>query len=245
MHQLSSYIRLFLGFTIMSIVAMIFIPIFLLFLPWRSVRINIGNAFGKIVTPMVLLVLGTKMVIRNPERLASPRPALYLSNHSSQLDPLIAISVCPFNGCGVAKKEIITVPFFGWAYLVSGHLLLDRGNTSKAVESLKELGRLVRKHNLGVWIWPEGTRSIDGNLLPFKKGFAHVALETKLPIIPIVVRNANKLWPSKSLVVHQGTFTVDLLAPVSTAHWTMENIDSHIKEIEAIYRDALEKEPTV
>ena len=181
------------------------------------------------------------MKVIGKEHLNTPRPALYLSNHSSQIDPLVAIAVCPYGGCGVAKKEILTVPFFGWAYRVSGHLTIDRSNRESAIRSLKELGELVRNMNIGVWIWPEGTRSVDGQLLPFKKGFAHIALQTKLPIIPVVVRGAHELWQNKTFVVRSGTFEVEALEPISTEDWSAETIEQHIASIEQVYRKALDQ----
>jgi 1-acyl-sn-glycerol-3-phosphate acyltransferase len=179
------------------------------------------------------------MEVSGKHHLKSPRPALYLSNHSSQIDPLVAIAVCPFGGCGVAKKEILSVPFFGWAYRGSGHLTIDRSNRESAIQSLKELGVLVRKMQIGVWIWPEGTRSSNGQLLPFKKGFAHIALQTRLPIIPVVVKGAHELWQNKTFVVRSGTFTVEALEPISTEDWKLETIQEHITQIEEIYKQAM------
>lgn len=235
----TSILRIGTGFAILSIFSLLYMPLFVLFLPWRGIRVRLGNLYGKIITPIMLVCLGTPMQLHNAERLKSPRPAIYLSNHASQLDPLIAIKVCPFGGCGVAKKEIVKVPFFGWAYRLSGHLLLDRSNKESAIKSLMELGDLVKKHNIGVWIWPEGTRSVDGSLLPFKKGFAHIALQTKLPIIPVVVTEAEHRWPSKTLLINPGPFQVTVLEPISTDDWQSESIDEHIAFVENIYKEAL------
>ena len=236
---ISSWIKLALGFSALSIFSTLYMPIFLLFLPSRRIRIYLGNIYGKIISPIVLFILGTRIKILGKNNLQKPYPAIYLSNHSSQLDPLIAILVAPVGGCGVAKKEILSVPFFGWAYRLAGHLTIDRSNKDSAIQSMKEMGVIMKDHNIGVWIWPEGTRSIDGTLLPFKKGFAHIALQTKLPIVPVVVSGANELWKSKTFVVRSGTFTVEALPAISTEDWKHETLQEHIESIEQVYKEAL------
>ena len=236
---ITSWVKLALGFSTLSIFSTFYMPIFFLFLPSRKIRIHLGNIYGKIISPIVLFILGTRIKLLGKEHLKHPYPAIYLSNHSSQLDPLIAILIAPMGGCGVAKKEILSVPFFGWAYRLSGHLTIDRSNRESAIQSMQDMGGVMKNYNIGVWIWPEGTRSIDGNLLPFKKGFAHIALQTKLPIVPVVVRGADELWKNKTFIVRSGTFTVEALPAISTEDWRKETLEEHIKSIEQVYKEAL------
>lgn len=237
--RFTSWIKLGIGFAALALFSTVYMPLFVFFLASRKKRIQLGNIYGKIISPIVLFILGTKLKLIGKENLNATYPAIYLSNHSSQLDPLVAIQVAPIGGCGVAKKEILSVPFFGWAYRLSGHLTLDRSNRESAIRSMQEMGKIMKQNNIGVWIWPEGTRSVDGTLLPFKKGFAHIALQTKLPIIPLVVRGAHELWQNKTFVVRSGTFTVEALPPISTEDWTAENLKAHIASIEDVYREAL------
>ncbi len=236
---ITSWIKLALGFSALAIFSTFYMPIFLLFIPSRKIRIQLGNIYGKIISPIVLFILGTRIKILGKEHLKTPYPAIYLSNHSSQLDPLVAILVAPLGGCGVAKKEILSVPFFGWAYRLSGHLTIDRSNRDSAIQSMKEMAEIMKKENIGVWIWPEGTRSVNGTLLPFKKGFAHIALQTKLPIVPIVVKGAHELWQNKTFIVRRGTFTAEALPAISTEDWTEEKLEEHIHSIEMVYKKAL------
>lgn len=237
--RIISWIKLGIGFAALSVFSTVYMPLFLLFLPSRKRRIQLGNIYGKIISPIVLFILGTRLKLIGKENLHATYPAIYLSNHSSQLDPLVAIQIAPIGGCGVAKKEILSVPFFGWAYRLAGHLTLDRSNRESAIRSMQEMGEIMKANNIGVWIWPEGTRSVDGTLLPFKKGFAHIALQTKLPIVPLVVRGAHELWQNKTFVVRSGTFTIEALPPISTEDWTEDNLEAHIESIEDVYRKAL------
>ena len=152
-------------------------------------------------------------------------------NHASALDIFVAMALCPFGGCGVGKKEIIKIPFFGLVYWLSGHLLIDRSNREKAIESMNGLSKIVKKNNLSIWIWPEGTRSEDGKLLPFKKGFAHLALATKLPIVPAILHDAYKRWPAKSMNFYPGEAEVNILDPIHTDKWKKDSLDKHIEEV--------------
>ena len=83
----------------------------LFLLPWRSTRIRMGNRYSQIIGPILIFVTGTKIKISGKEHLNPKRPAIYLNNHSSGLDPLIAMSICPVGGCGIAKKQLAYIPF--------------------------------------------------------------------------------------------------------------------------------------
>jgi len=169
-------VRIAASFVLVSSGAVVYLSLSLLLLPWRPLRIRIGNVYGKTVAPPVAWILGVRTRVRHRERLAESRPAIYVTNHTSTLDVLIAMWLCPVGGCGIAKKEIARIPFFGWAYWLSGHLLIDRGDREGAIAALAATAEFVRRHRLSIWIWPEGTRSRNGRLLPFRKGFAHLAI---------------------------------------------------------------------
>ena len=195
-----SALRLIAGFVFMMLFSVPYIAVTVLLLPWRQLRIRMGNIYGKVVGPTLTRIAGTRTRIRHRERLEGQKPAIYVTNHSSELDPFIAMWLCPMGGCGIAKKSVGNVPFFGWAYRLSGHLLIDRSDREKAIASMVEVGEVVKRHRLSIWLWPEGTRSRDGRLLPFKKGFAHLAIATGLPIVPVVAHNAHHRWPSRALL---------------------------------------------
>ena len=124
--KIHGFFATLLGFIILGITGIPYCVLLLLLLPWRAVRIKLGNYYGHAVGPILIALTGSKMTVNNKERLDPKRPALYVTNHSSNLDPLIAISICPIGGCGISKKQIAYTPFFGLVYLLSGHLLIGR-----------------------------------------------------------------------------------------------------------------------
>ena len=92
---------------------------------------------------------------------------------------------------------------------------------------------------MSIWIWPEGTRSLDGKLIPFKKGFVHLALATGLPIVPVVLHGAHKVWPAKTMEFYPGEVRVEVLDSIKTDNWSKENLDKHVEEVRGIMAKAL------
>jgi 1-acyl-sn-glycerol-3-phosphate acyltransferase len=162
-------------------------------------------------------------------------PAIYVSNHASTLDAFVGIWLCPMGGCGVLKKEIVKVPGYGWIAWLSGHLLIDRANTGKAVETLKAQADLMKKHRLGAWIMPEGTRSRSGHLLPFKKGFVHLAIATGFPVVPVIVHDAHKNWEAKTFRFVPMILDIEVLAPIDTTGWTEETAGEHAAKVHDVF----------
>jgi len=237
--RLLSPLRLAVGFTFTAATSAATIPLALALLPSRQARIKLCNYYGKLVGRALISISGIKPIVRNRERIERAFPAIYVSNHASVADVFFAIWLCPVGGCGIAKKEIGNIPFFGWLYRLSGHLLIDRGDRQSAIAGLTSTAEVVKKHNLSVWMWPEGTRSKDGRLLPIKKGLGHLAIATGLPIVPIVLHNTHKNWRKNEMFLRPTTVEVDILEPIRTDHWRTETLDDNLTEVHKAFADAL------
>lgn len=238
--RIFSILRLTVGFLLVAVCSTVTFLLALLLLPWRPARVKLCNYYGKFVGRSIIWLAGATPMVHHRERIEEFRPAIYVSNHVSTLDAFVAIWICPIGGCGVAKKEIVRIPFFGWLYLLSGHLLIDRSDRSSAIAALRDTADFVRRNGLSIWIWPEGTRSQDGRLQPLKKGFAHLALATKLPIVPVVVHGAHENWAKHHFTFQPITLRIDVLPAISTENWTAESIDEHIAEVHKAFADQLE-----
>lgn len=208
-----------------------------LLLPWRVLRIRVGKLYGTLCGRAVCALAGIRTRVENPERLAGP--AIFVCNHASTVDMWAGMPLAPHGSCGVAKKEIVRVPFFGQAYFLSGHLRLDRGNRERAIASMAEAGRLVRDNDLSIWMWPEGTRSRDGRLRPLKKGFVHLAIATGLPVVPVVFHDAHRLWPGRTLRIAPGELRVEVLPAIETGGWSAETSGLHALQVQSAFQDAL------
>ena len=104
---------------------------------------------------------------------------------------------------------------------------------------MTEMSEFVKKNNLSIWIWPEGTRSMDGKLIPFKKGFVHLALATGLPVVPVVLHGAHNVWPAKTMQFYPGEVRVDVMNPIQTDTWAKETINEHLEEVKGLMTKAL------
>ncbi|MBM4356375.1 MAG: 1-acyl-sn-glycerol-3-phosphate acyltransferase [Deltaproteobacteria bacterium] len=213
--------------------------ILLVLLPFRSARIRSCIVFERIVGHACTRLAGARIEISGRGHLDPRRPAIYVVNHSSMLDLFITLRYMPFGAVGVVKKEVIYYPFFGQLYLLTGHLRVDRGHHAAAVASMRSLGELVRRAKLSIVMSPEGTRARDGRLLPFKRGMAHLAIQTGLPIVPVVIMGAHRVLRSDSLSVRGGTVRVQVLPAMSTSHWTVERTNEATEEIHRVFRDHL------
>ncbi len=240
--RLSSLLRLSFGVVFMAIATAVFAALVLLFLPSRSLRIKTCNVFGHVTGRTCLWLAGASVPPGISEQVRASHPAIYISNHTSMLDIFVGIWLAPIGTVGVAKKQVVYYPFFGQLYAISGHILLDRGNTASAIESLADTARIIRKYGIGVWMWPEGTRAKDGRLRPFKKGFAHLAIATRLPIVPVVVTGAHKAMKKNTFTVNPTTLGMRALPAISTDDWTLENLDEMVAKVYAAFDEALPEE---
>ena len=248
--RLSIVFSVILAFSLIGVISVLAIIFCLFLIPWRTHRIRLGNYYGKIVGSIVFILAGIRPVIRDKtglsddvmdgkKRINSIGPALVVCNHCSTIDMWVGMWLNPIGGCGVAKKEIMKIPFFGFIYWLTGHLLLDRSNLQKSIESMAEVGEFVRKNKLGIWMWPEGSRSRNGQIKVFKKGFVHMALATKLPILPIITHDADLMWPRDSFKIRSGVMEMEVLPLIDTSHWRAENAAEHAAEVRAVLRAAL------
>jgi len=237
--KFETWLRLVLGFILVMVLASFSILVSLPLLPWRLKRIQVGNLFGKTTGPILVWLAGVRPVFKNRHLIAQQGPAVYVSNHVSLLDLLFGMWLTPMGGCGTAKREIAKVPFFGWLYRLSGHLLLDRGNRDRAIATLDDAARFVQSKGISLWIWPEGTRSRDGRLSTFKKGFVHLAIATGLPVVPIVLHDAHHRWPADTYAMYPGELHVEVLEKIDTASWRPETAGDHAQQVHDAFVAAL------
>jgi 1-acyl-sn-glycerol-3-phosphate acyltransferase len=136
--------------------------------------------------------------VRGREHLRGNQTYLVMSNHQSLYDIPVLFQVIGPNIRMITKQELFRVPIFGNALAAGGFISIDRSNRNAAIRSLDRARNLLAG-GTHVWIAPEGTRSRDGQLLPFKKGAFYLALEALLPILPVTLRGTRNALPAKGL----------------------------------------------
>jgi 1-acyl-sn-glycerol-3-phosphate acyltransferase len=138
-----------------------------------------------------------------------------VANHQSFLD-IFALCSIHHEWKWVAKKELFKIPMFGWGFTLTGSISLDRGDTASATAVMAKSRRYL-EDGMSVMIFPEGTRSEDGKLLPFKPGAFKLAVETGAPVLPIAVSGSARGMPKGTPWVRPAKITVRVLEPVPTS----------------------------
>lgn len=187
----------------------------------------------------MLSLLGVRVVLDDREGLlAARRPAVVTFNHASLLDDFIVLSLMPDDGLPVVKREVLYYPIVGWAVAVADFLIVDRAKHGRAVATLQRGADRIRQQQLKVFIAPEGTRSADGSLGPFKLGAFHLALISDAPIVPMVIEGAGRLQPKGRYYVSPGTVHVRFLAPLPPCR-DADELRAQALALHALYSAAL------
>ncbi|MEZ8103143.1 1-acylglycerol-3-phosphate O-acyltransferase [Vibrio bivalvicida] len=175
-----------------------------------------GRYFGKMSR-----VFGIKLELRIPEDAYKRGQHIYIANHQNNWDLFTVSSAVTPKVVTVGKKSLAWMPLFGQLYWLTGNILIDRANRSKAKGTIDQVVDNLNNSDVSVWMFPEGTRSRGRGLLPFKTGAFHAAIGAKLPIIPIVCSSTRGIKLNRW---NNGHVIVEMLPPVQVEEYAKENI---------------------
>jgi putative phosphoserine phosphatase/1-acylglycerol-3-phosphate O-acyltransferase len=182
-------------------------------------------------------------IVAGHEYLWSARPCVFVFNHRSKLDAVVMMNLARGGFTGVAKKEARNIPGFGQLFWFAGVAFVDRGNTDQARRALEPAVKKIKDEGLSLVIAPEGTRSTTPRLGRFKKGAFHIAMQAGVPMVPVVMRNADELQWRGGQAMHAGSVEVVVLPPVETSAWTVETINEHVQEVREMFVQTLDRWP--
>ena len=157
---------------------------------------------------------------------------IIMANHTSLIDILVLTMAIPVHFNFIAKKELAWVPIIGLDMLLGGDILIDRSNSSRAKATLKKVEARLKK-GWNILIFPEGTRSTTGSLLPFKRGGFKLALATGCPIVPCYIDGSDRIVQKKSLRAQPGTVHLRFAPPILPSE-DASNVDTIRKQTFAI-----------
>jgi 1-acyl-sn-glycerol-3-phosphate acyltransferase len=163
---------------------------------------------------LILATTGVSVDVRGLDRLNPARTYIFVSNHQSIYDIPVIFANLPYQLRIIAKESLGSFPFLGWHLRRSGHLLVDRKRPDRA--GILGRWRALVKEGLSLIIFPEGTRSADGRLGPFKAGSFLLAIEAKLPIVPVSVDGTRFVMHKGELTTRPGAVRLTLHPPVET-----------------------------
>ncbi len=196
------------------------------------------NFFTSIYPQLLLTLSGVQLNVIGKENLTASRPAVFIFNHRNQVDPVIACALVRDNWVSVGKRELENDPILGPLGKLMEAVFIDRDDAAAAVEMLHEVEERARR-GLSVVIAPEGTRVDTTEVGPFKKGPFRIAMAAGIPIVPIVIRNAEVVAARDSITINPGTVDVAVFPPVPVADWTVDTLADRIAEVRQLYLDTL------
>jgi len=207
----------------------------------RNRRIGV-NFFTSTWSRLLMASIGIDLNVIGEENLTAQRPAVFIFNHRNQADPFIAGRLVSDNFTSVGKKELEKDPLMGTIGKMMDAAFIDRDDPQSAIESLHKMEDLARK-GLSILIAPEGTRLDTTEVGQFKKGPFRMAMATGIPIVPIVIRNAEVVAERNSSTFSAGKVDVAVFPPIPVDDWTTENLSDRIAEVRQLYLDTLKDWP--
>jgi 1-acyl-sn-glycerol-3-phosphate acyltransferase len=198
---------------------------------------TIGRLFSKMSS-----ILGYKLILRFPENANNQAQSIYIANHQSNWDLFTVSAAVTPNVVTVGKKSLVWLPLFGQLYWLTGNILIDRANKSKAKGTIDQVVKSIKNSAVSVWMFPEGTRSRGRGLLSFKTGAFHAAIGAKVPVVPIICSTTDHLRLNRW---NNGHIIVEMLPPIDTEQYGKENVRqlaSHCHDVMAERLAALDAE---
>ncbi|MCP3060038.1 1-acyl-sn-glycerol-3-phosphate acyltransferase [Myxococcus sp. K38C18041901] len=191
-------------------------------------------------SPVLLWAGGAKLEVSGQEHVDPKRPTIYVGNHQSTIDIPAHFMAVPVPFRFVAKDQLKWVPLIGWYLALGGHVFINRTNRAKAISSLAAAAAKIRG-GTSIFLYPEGTRSSDGRVLPFKKGPFALALKARVPICPVTIEGSGNLMPKDSWNITPGVIRVRVGKPIDTTVFAENDREGLARAVrEAIIADNLE-----
>jgi 1-acyl-sn-glycerol-3-phosphate acyltransferase len=161
------------------------------------------------------------------------RSCIYMSNHQSNFDIPVLLSMLPVQFRWLAKAELFKIPIFGRGMRGAGYISIDRSNRKSAFQSLARAAESIR-NGTSVLIFPEGTRSRDGRLQSFKKGGFVLAVDAGVPIVPIIIQGTYAMMPKNSRLIRRQSVHVEIGPPIETSGFDRHSKDALMEKVWSI-----------
>ncbi|UPR52755.1 1-acylglycerol-3-phosphate O-acyltransferase [Vibrio cyclitrophicus] len=166
-------------------------------------------------------IVGVKLVQRGLDNAPTPENSVYISNHQSILDFVTDPGMLRPRTVSLGKRDLLYVPFFGLLYWITGNIMINREDKSKARDTIKQVAEAIHQRNLSVWVYPEGTRSKGRGLLPFKTGAFRMAIEAGVPITPMCTSTTHNKIDFNRL--NNGIVITEMLEPIDVSGYKLSD----------------------
>ncbi|TFG43892.1 MAG: 1-acyl-sn-glycerol-3-phosphate acyltransferase [Syntrophobacterales bacterium] len=199
---------------------------------------NSVHRVGRMWSRSILAASGIQVAVSGMERIDPARPYIFMSNHQSNFDIPVLLAHLPVQFRWLAKAELFKIPVFGRAMRGAGYISIDRADREAAFKSLGEASEAIRK-GVAIMIFPEGTRSLDGTLKPFKKGGFVLAVDAGVPIVPVAIRGTHAIMAKRTWIIRPRDVAVEVGEPIDTSDCTRATKEALMERVRAAIRHGL------
>jgi len=196
-----------------------------------------GARMGRVWAGSLLWVSGVRLKINGRDNVDPRGQYIFIANHTSAFD-IPALMWGLHNQLGMLSKiELSYVPIFGWAMWAAGHFFVNRKDHQKAMGVMDQVAATLQRHrHRSLVIFPEGTRSLDAQLQPFKKGAFLLAMDTGIPVVPVVINGAFKAKSKYARAIEAVTIELDILPPMDPSTFSYKTRDAFVNETVAQFQ---------
>ena len=196
-------------------------------------------AIGKWCISIGRKILGVQVDVSGLERIERKRAYVFMANHLSLIDGPLLFWLIPQSIRVILKKEVFRIPIIGQGMRQVGFVPVDRRRLKGGKKSIERAAQLIREKGFSFLIFPEGTRSRDGEIQPFKRGGFFLALNSQAPIVPISIQGTYKLMPRGHFFVKKGRVRVEFRHPLSVNDYNLKTMPQLIEEVHNTIKNRL------
>jgi 1-acyl-sn-glycerol-3-phosphate acyltransferase len=208
------------------------IPSALILLPFTLVTGNVNPLYatGCFITRIAIRVGGIRVNVEGREHVPDGRACIFMANHVSNLDPPALLTNLPGRTSVFIKRSLLGVPLLGYAFRLAGFIATDRDGRVESAQQSVAQAAVVLAGGIHITTFVEGRRSVDGHLLPFKKGPFYLAMDSSAPCIPVSIYGSERIIPFGSLSIHPGAMHIVFHPPLNPADYaTRDELSSAIR----------------
>ncbi len=195
---------------------------------------------GRIWAKCILAASNIKVTVKGLSNLNRAGSFIYMPNHVSNFDIPVLQAYLPVQFRWIAKAELFKIPIFGYAMKRAGYISIDRFDRKGAIQSLNNAAEIIR-NGTSVIIFPEGTRSQNQSIQSFKKGGFVLAVDSGVPIIPVIIHGTWSIMQKKQILVKPGNVVLEIKKPVNTLDYTRKTKDDLMEKVRNIMVESYEK----
>jgi 1-acyl-sn-glycerol-3-phosphate acyltransferase len=189
----------------------------------------------------LLAIGGVRVQVEGLDQLSPSGSYVLIANHLSYMDTPVVLANIPVQFRFLAKKGLFQIPFLGTHLGQAGHIPVPREDPRASVRTMQLAAESIQKRKVSLLIFPEGGRSHDGVLQPFKEGAAYIAIRAGVPAVPIAIIGTERILPFGSGVVVPGRVTLRILPPIDTTELTLKDRGKLTAQVRALISDELDR----